>query len=263
MTFTPKNTKNLTTPWVSAFLYGPAGAGKTSALATFPKPLLLVPKNEQSTTSLMGMDIDYVEITGVDQQFNGKSGEGGMVSVLDYLHNWYKKDPNGFPYQTLGIESMSHYTDLAVQDYETRNAKGQQLWGLLSNHLRWIHSRLRSMEIHVVYTALSDIKGGEDTGGHAVGQPMMSGKMGAFKLPGACDMLGYMEAGAGKNPVYRTYFQRYKCFEARTRIPGMPKEFINFSYDQIEPYLNVTATEDQEEPEQKPAAKQVATGKKK
>lgn len=237
--FTPKNTENLTAPWIAQFWYSPSGAGKTTAAATFPRPLFLVPQNENSTTTLMGQKKDYIDITSMDGPFNKDAGNGGMIKTLEAIHQWYKRDPTNFPWDTIIIESLSHYQEMAMPDLETRS-KGQQLWGLWANHLRWMHNTLRSMEVYTIYTSLADTKGGEE-GSVQVGAPMLSGKMGSFKLPAACDILAYFEVVGGKSPIYRTHLQKHKCYEARCRIPGMPKEFENLTFEKMEPFLTSAA----------------------
>lgn len=233
-----KNTKNLTSPWTAWFLYGPTGSGKTTAAATFPRPLFLVPQTERSVTTLMGQDFDYIELLGWKQPFNQKTGQGGLQPVLDALVLDYKKDPAKFPWDTLVIESMTHLCDMLVHDIENDpRVKGMQVWGELGTILRNLHNTLRSLDVHVVYTALSTVEGGDEAGA-AVGGPMMSGKS-AYKLPSSCDVIAYLEPGTGKQPQYRAHFARFKNFEARTRFDGMPKMVQPFNFSELEQFCTL------------------------
>lgn len=236
-----KNTKQLTAPWTSWFLYGCTGSAKTTSASTFPKPLFLVPENERSHVALMGLDFPYIEITGANAPYSPSTGKGGMKAVLQAIHAEYNKNPNSFPYDTIVVEALSHYVDLALADFGAGSGDNRQVYGKLGDHLREMHNRLRSIEVHVVYTALSTTTGG-DEGTAQLGGPLMPGKM-QFKLPAACDVLGYCEPGTGKEPKYRMHFERFKCFEARTRFKRMPRTLENFDFTKIARYLTVASSD--------------------
>lgn len=241
MTFAAKNTKNLTAPWTSWFFYGDSRSGKTSIAATFPKPLFIVPQNEGSHKTLLGRDIDYVEVTGATHPFNPKTGVGGMQAILQDLKALYLKDPNKFPYDTIVVDALSHYTDLALADFASKGADNRQVYGKLGDHLREINNVLRSMDVHVVYIALASMSEVNENATHQVGGPLIPGKT-QFKLPAACEMLGYVEAGSGKDKRYRVHFERYKCFIAGARFGKLPRVIENFDFTEIEQYLTVTSS---------------------
>src|SRR3979409_1439329 len=155
MTLSPRNAKDIVAPWTHWFLYGDSRSGKTRSAATFPRPIFLVPYNEQSITTLRGMDIAYYEITG--QKGAVVDGAGGLEDVLLELENEYYASPDTFPYDTVVLESISHYADLAIEEL-TRSGKvfmDQGKWGQFLAHFRNIQGRLRKMQVHAVFTALA------------------------------------------------------------------------------------------------------------
>lgn len=235
MTLPTKNAKNIEMPWVHVFLIGETGGGKTTAAATFPKPYFIVPKNEQSIITLMGQDVDYIEVVG-------KKGKPpatyGLEDVLSELEVLYNASPDDFPYDTIVIESLSHYLDLVVEDL-TRGSKldmDWSKWGVLSGHLRNVQARLRNLDVHVVFTSLAEFKGGGDNG-QSKGEPLMQGRMKKL-LPAACDIIGFCECIPGKPMRYVTHLVPHKGVAARSRFRGTPARIENFSFAEIEPYIS-------------------------
>lgn len=242
------NAKNIEAPWTAWFLYGDSGSGKTEALATFPKPLVILPKNEGSILTLRGRDVDYTEV--------GTRAE--MLAVLTMLETRYNQmlslPPSAtkadldkyFPWQTIGVESLSHYCELLVEDISQRGhlKMDYSKWGELTGHIRTIHSRLRNLDVHIVYTSLAK----QDENGR--GQPMMVGKSSAV-TPSACDYLGYCEqtGGSARAPAtFRVHFNQYGVWPARARqsralresgTPAFPSIIEDFSFDKVRPYLGL------------------------
>jgi len=246
-TFSVQNTRDISVPWTAWFVYGNSGTGKTTIASTFPKPLFLVPKNEDSATTLRGQNFAF--ITLLDRSSPFKNGMGGLDAVLTVIEDQYamslrKDDESLFPYQTIVLESMTHYCDL-VQDELTDGAKEQMSmdkWGKLSAHLRNVHARLRALDVHVVYTALSKVdKDGKEAGPHLPGQS-------ADKLPSACDVYAYVDVkdqGRDKPPRHTVYFRQRDIYPARTRFQGFPGSVENFKFNDIKHLLYVKPLPDE------------------
>jgi hypothetical protein len=236
--FVIKNAKNLTDPWTRWFLYGDTGSGKTHAAGTFPAPFFVVPPNEKSIVTLQGLDVDYVEAGNRAQ----------MNQIVRWLRQQYDaamklyaagKDAEAeeaFPYQTIVVESLSHYCELLIEDIGRQGQvkMDMQAWGMLSSHLRTLHSQLSDMDVHVVYTSLAKT---DDAGN---GQPLMTGKN-ALMMPSACDVIGYMECvpvQRNKPAVYRAHFRQFGRFPARSRFQGIPNSVDNFHFDKVASHLS-------------------------
>jgi len=231
-----KNAKDLDAPWVHVFLYGPTGSGKSTAASTFPKPFFIQPRNEGSIVTLAKKDINYFEVVDMNRT-PLRDGVGSMVHALDRLEAVYRQDPDNCPFDTIVIESLTHYADLVIEQL-TEGGKKQMTqfeWGLLTSHLRNIQTRLRNMQVHAVFTALDKTDTAEDN--TVIGTPLIQGQS-AVKLPSACDLIGYCEEFGGKNNmVHRVHFRRYKHFVARTRFPTVPPMIENFAFEKIAPHL--------------------------
>lgn len=234
-------------------------SGKTTIASTFPRPLFLVPKNESSMLTLSGRNYPYILITDKSSPFRPRNpndpndySEGGMDSVLTVLENQLdasirQNKPELFPFDTLAVEALTHYCDL-VQDELTEGSTlnmDQPRWGKLASHLRNVHTRLRNMDLHVVFTALANTSKDSKEGG-----PAIPGSM-AEKLPSACDVIGYVEVtdmGRDKPQRHTLHLRQRKQFFARTRFPNLPAQIENFNFTKIQ-HLLVNRVEE-EKPEE-------------
>jgi hypothetical protein len=225
-------------PWLHFFVYGEGGSGKTTLCATFPRPLLLVPKIENSVTTLAGQDVPYLFTDGRNATL--RNGCGGLETIVAMLENEYTANPQAFPFDTICLESFSHYIEIFQEELTQGNktAMDQRGWGLLATHVRNIQARLRALEVHVVFTALAKLE--TDAAGHTHGGPMLPGKTAAM-LPTACDVVAYCEAGTGKVPIYKTHFRRHNHFFARTRFKSLPAAIENCTFEKMRPFLDGSA----------------------
>ena len=237
-----KNAADLLDPWTRWFLYGPTGSGKTHAAGTFPAPFFLVPPNEKSIVTLMGQDVAYTEVGNRMQMNHAVRWLRSQYDLAMRLFDAGKDEEAeaAFPYQTIVVESLSHYCELLIEDIGARGQKKMDLqaWGQLSSHLRTLHSQLSDMDVHVVYTSLDKV----DEAGN--GQPLMTGKN-ALMMPSACDVIGYFECvpvQRGKAPVYRAHFRQFGRYPARSRFKGMPDAVDDFHFDKVRDHLGLSTT---------------------
>lgn len=241
------------------FLYGKMRSGKTRAAATFPRPLFIVPYQEGSHVSLSGMpNIDYVLVAGSSGEPQRVAAAPGtaysMTSIISDLEQrfhkaerlWQKGTPEGdaegstiFPWETIVIESITHYTDLVQEELTRGNTldMDRQKWGKLSAHLRSLHARLRSLPVHVVFIALS-IEHFDQKGELRGGGPAFPGQM-KYKLPSACECVVYMahrEGSKGNSGRYTAHFQTHQVFEAGCRFDELTQmgSMTPFTFAKVE-----------------------------
>jgi hypothetical protein len=127
------------------------------------------------------------------------------------------------------VEDVSNYG---------KNKMDQQGWGLISSFMRTLHSRLRNLDVHIVFTSLA--KTAEDDQGKITsGGPNLIGQT-AEKLPSACDVIAYCEEQPGKTPTYRVFFRKYRWWAARSRFPGFPEFSDNFTFASVQQHLGLS-----------------------
>jgi hypothetical protein len=243
MALSAKNAKTLTTPWTRWFFYGPSGAGKTKLASSFPYPVMIQPINEGSIVTLRGLDIPYYEMTDMTSQL--RDGRGGLNRIIDELEKEYQADPKAFPYETIVVESLTHYSELVVEEISEQGTKpmDQRKWGEVASHFRNVHARLCNMQVHVVYTSLDKID--KSDSGVIVAGPSLQGAA-ATKLPSACEVVGYCEVSRSNKKVggtlvaqtdYKVHFRKHGHYPARSRFDAMPDVVDNFKFAEIEQYL--------------------------
>lgn len=257
-------TSDMTTPYTSWFFYGMTGSGKTTIASTFPSPLFLVPVVEKSHVTLLDSAQSFPVLQiGYDPTTKERVHTiTHMHEVLTFLEDQHRemqrlfslarktnqteerdelfaRGEQMFPWETIVVESLTHYADMVVEDLSQRATKqmNQGLWGKLSSHLRTVHDRLRGLEAHIVYTALDKVVTGEG-GGIAHGSAAIPGAM-SEKLPSACDSIGYCEEGRGPKGEVRffAHFRRHGVFPARSRFKRMPAKIENFNFADVQQYI--------------------------
>lgn len=167
-------------------MIGPTGTGKTTTLATFPKPILILDFREQGTDSIsdFGDDIKLLPVTDADE--------------VEQLY-WYLLEGD-HPYKTVAWENVSQAQDLFVlkakqldgRDPDSHAHKG--IWGdAAAKFKNWIMN-YRDLPLHVVFTShprMTESEEEEDSGGIApeVGPRTMPSV--ASTLVGAVNVIGH------------------------------------------------------------------------
>lgn len=228
------NTKDLDVPWTRWFIYGATGSGKTTLASKFPRPLFLVPKTENSVTTLAGLNFPYITIKDRSSPF--ADGVGGLDASLAAIEKWYNKDPNNFPFETIIVESITHYMELVIDELTqgTKVQMDQGKYGILAGHMRNIHTRLSQMQCHIVYIALDkvDEKSGK-------GEPYLPGKTGDL-LPSACEVFAHLvRKNNGKNnpDTFELHTKEHAIWQARSRLQRLPPCIVNFDWSQVQHLL--------------------------
>jgi hypothetical protein len=189
------------------------------AAGTFPNPLFIVPSNENSATTLYEHNVP-ADVWTVENKHD-------MDDAIEDLVSMYESNPAVFPFDTIAIESLTHYGDLIVNSLTRENAvdMDQRKWGQFSSHLRTIHTKLTRLEVHLVFTsqATPNDKTGEM-------EAMIQGRT-RLTMPSACDAIGFCEASLYKGEMrYDIHFRRHRGFPARTRYRWVPGKVTNFNF---------------------------------
>lgn len=228
--------------YTSWFFYGETRTGKTTAAATFPKPLFIQPTLEDSHVSLT--HLDHVSVVFTDKM--EKTDE--IITELEaraakavplWKANRYDEGDKIFPWETVVVESLTHYCDGVIEEL-TKNGRvdmDQQKWGKLTAHLRGIHTRLKALPVHVVYVAL--VKKVYDRTGHLVDSDFAFPGGMQMKLPSACNGVVYFEKKDGKPTLYTAHLTTTGVYSAGNRyqqLRGM-RNLMPFKWSELAPKL--------------------------
>lgn len=232
MTIQKSNTLDPVSPWTRWFFAGESGSGKTTAISTFPGELLIIePGNESSSTTLRENGIE----AEVWQVFTMDDMEKAIADLMTRYDDMLAGNEDAFPWQTVVIESLTHYADLVIEALTNgyREDMNQYKWGQLSFHIIGIHNRLVNLGAHLAYTSQVEFS---EKDKKLV--PMLQGRARVI-IPAACDAVGLCDVTArnikGKGNVveYKTYFRTHRSFSARTRYNWVPQEIVNFDFTEL------------------------------
>jgi hypothetical protein len=210
---------------------GPTRSGKTSVCASFPNPMFIFPKNEDSKTTLMGSGYPFVEVGSMRE----------TEEVLEQLAQMQQAGAFVGQDRTVIFENLSHYADIMESEI-TRGGVVDLDWNKYKSHFKRIRDLLWSLsDCHVVVTALDNVK--TDKRGNVVHHgPKVSGQS-ADTLVSSCTLVGYCDQEPATpdrlHSRWVVHTQTAGLFQAGTRIPGMPPgihENFNF-FQHIAPYL--------------------------
>lgn len=203
------------------FLYGPARSGKTTAAATFPAPIFILPPNEDSIESIRGSNIRYYQL---GEPSAGKTTlRDELEGVLEqFLAFSMKRGAQAFWAEygrTVVIDQLTLYSDAVLAELVGDAAKAtDSQWGLLRNHFIKVRDTLWRLPVHVVLTSGAEAKLTRE-GVVVRAGPKLQGDARDF-LPGSTNLLGYMEQTPGPNQTvgFACHFKTTGCFPAGARL---------------------------------------------
>lgn len=237
------STKEMQVDLTTWFFYGPTGSGKTSAAATFPKPLFIIPTGENSHLTLRGREFDYVEVG------EGRGFVAEYMSILNELERRAQMADKAktveeaeahFPWRTVVVESLTHVADAVINDLTMNGSKptSEYTWGQLGTFFRNLHTSLTRLGVHVVFTALPKVLTKKDEVVKA--GPAIVGSA-ADKLPSSCDVVAYFQpivrGRDEESRIYRAHFTYFQDYPARSRFPGLPPHVDNFNFKALAPLI--------------------------
>ena len=125
---------------VNILLYGPAGIGKTTALAGCPSPILI--SAEGGLLSLRGQGVPYIEIRNLGD--------------LREVYRWLVRSPEAEQYETVCMDSLSEICDLVFHECRRDNSIGNEpskLYPAVRGKILPTLSMFRAIPKHFVATA--------------------------------------------------------------------------------------------------------------
>ncbi len=201
-------------------IYGDAGVGKTTLLATLPRPCLVIDFESGADIRLKGEEEVYI-------------AEVGSREDLKKLLSSIEKYPVKF--ESIAFDGFSIFIDRLLKDIvEKRKSKGKLKgdspgfyeWGQLSAQAREIVLGLLKTSAHVVFTALSKVKVDNDTGEVVEIRPDLP-KSVRRTLRAVMDLEGYLYAD--HEGVRKIVFQSKKGItEVKDRSGKLSIEPANF-----------------------------------
>lgn len=166
MAISLKNTCALAYNGVKVLVYGQAGAGKTSLIATAPKPIVL--SAEGGLLSIAGADVPYIEITNIDE--------------LREAYEWCKSSAEAKDFETICIDSISEIAEVVLAAAKKSAKDPRQAYGEMQDHMAEIVRSFRDLSGKNVYMS-AKVEKSQDEMGRMLYAPSMPGNKAAQGLP--------------------------------------------------------------------------------
>lgn len=183
---------------VKSLIFGPSGHGKTTLLGTAndderTSPMLLL-SFEGGTASLVGRDIDVVEIRSWD----------------DYNEAYAFLADGNHDYKSIGIDSISETYTFALltrladpgKDRKIPDLLEQGDYGIALVQMRKFLRAFRDLPFHVFVSSLS--KDEQDSREGLVKKPALGGTL-SDEAPGIFDSVTYLGMGSGADGIDHRY----------------------------------------------------------
>ena len=155
-----QSTKDVASKGVNMLVYGQAGAGKTSLIATLPKPIII--SAEGGLLSISDHDIPFVEIRNLDD----------LRGVYSYVMN------DGGAYESVAIDSLTEIAEIVLTTEKKNSKDPRQAYGALIDQMSLIVRNFRDMGKNVYMTAWLDRIKDDMTGAMLYGPSMPGSKLG-------------------------------------------------------------------------------------
>ena len=127
----------------SILLYGQAGVGKTTALASLPSPLII--SAEAGLLPLQGQDIAFIPVA--------------TLADVRAVYKHLSKDENAGAFKSLVIDSLSEVCDMAFKDCKDRvGDEVVKLYPELRATVATLIRSFKALPMHFVCTARETIK---------------------------------------------------------------------------------------------------------
>lgn len=212
--------------WISFFVYGEPGVGKTFLCGTAQdyeatSPALLLDIEGGTTTIRKRTDLDIVSVRSMKK----------LTEVQNMLYR-----ENDLSYKCVILDNMSELQalDMALIMYEAyqrnpdkvdRDVPSPREWGKSREHLRAITRAFRDLPCHVIFTAHvhEKVEEGQPTRYY----PGFGGKA-RIDVPGFCDVVGYMSVEhTGQGTLRRIQFVGSRRVLAKDRFNTLGDSVTN------------------------------------
>lgn len=161
-----KNTKGLHANGVKVLVYGQAGSGKTSLIATMPSPVVL--SAEGGLLSLASMDIPYIEVS--------------CMATLTDAYRWITESNDAKAFDSVALDSISEIAEVVLSTEKKKSKDPRQAYGALQEIIGDLIRGFRDIQgKHVYFSAKLEKQ--QDEMGRVLYSPSMPGNKTGQQLP--------------------------------------------------------------------------------
>lgn len=161
-----KSTLNTAKDHKTLLIYGPAGAGKTSATRTLPNPFIL--SAEGGLLSIRDADLPYVEIAS--------------MADLHEAYAWLVGSDEAKAYQSVALDSISEIAEVVLNAEKKATKDPRQAYGAMQEQMADLIRAFRDLPGKHVYMS-AKLEKQADEQGRLLYSPSMPGNKTGQSLP--------------------------------------------------------------------------------
>ena len=161
-----KRTSEVALNGVKLVVYGQAGAGKTSLIATLPNPIAI--SAESGLLSLSSHDIPYLEI-------------GDYAALLE-AYRWLTESAEAAQFESIAIDSISEIAEVVLNAEKKATKDPRQAYGAMQEQMADIIRAFRDLPGRHVYMS-AKLEKTQDEMGRVLYAPSMPGNKTGQALP--------------------------------------------------------------------------------
>jgi hypothetical protein len=166
MAINVKTTGSLSANGVKLLVYGQAGAGKTTLVATLPSPIVL--SAEGGLLSIQDANLPYIEITSMD--------------ALKEAYQWLTESSEATGFQSVALDSISEIAEVVLNHEKKVNKDPRAAYGAMQEQMADIIRAFRDLPGRHVYMS-AKLEKTQDEMGRVLYSPSMPGNKTGQALP--------------------------------------------------------------------------------
>jgi energy-coupling factor transporter ATP-binding protein EcfA2 len=151
---------------VKLLVYGQAGAGKTTLVATLPSPIVL--SAEGGLLSIQDANLPYIEITSMD--------------ALKEAYQWLTESSEATGFQSVALDSISEIAEVVLNHEKKVNKDPRAAYGAMQEQMADIIRAFRDLPGRHVYMS-AKLEKTQDEMGRVLYSPSMPGNKTGQALP--------------------------------------------------------------------------------
>lgn len=161
-----KTTRGLHASGVKLLVYGQAGAGKTTLIASLPNPIVL--SAEAGLLSIASADIPYIEIDS-------------MATLME-AYTWLTESEEGKSFSTVALDSISEIAEVCLSAEKAKAKDPRQAYGEMQDQMGGVIRAFRDLPGRHVYMT-AKLEKSQDEMGRMLYAPSMPGNKTGQALP--------------------------------------------------------------------------------
>ncbi len=170
------NTKDVINDGVKAIVYGKAGIGKTTLMATMDNQLIL--SAESGLLALADEDIDVIEINNLQD----------IYDAFDFIN----ESEDAKKYESIGIDSITEIAEVCLSTYKKLNKDPRKSYGDLATDMTDLIRQFRDIKGKNVVFAAKHSRVVDEDSSVVTYMPLMPGKTLLNGMPFFPDEVFYM-----------------------------------------------------------------------